>query len=739
MPSFKANNFRDQWAMIKQSIPHQTDNRRKSTQKKDLEEASKLFGYQKVKAVDGKWLYKKMKTALWDYQITAAAWMIKRELDRLEPNGGVLADAMGMGKTLMALTCVAANPPEGDDVTMFSRTTLVVVPNQSTALYWLEETERHCREPLGSYVSVYNSKDPKPLGHLRRMRLLITTYGELIRQYPSDKVISELKEKYEGNESSLGRALAQKTGFLFKQKWHRVILDEAHAIKNIASRTTKVCCALQSKHHWALSGTPLANSAEEFYPYLKFIRCHYTDCPATFKRKYMTNGKANDGFETLVSMIMYRRTMNDTFLGYRMIDLPKSKSRDIWVPLSREEEFIQETIEREYEEKTRKLEKALKLVKNAEAIDRAVTRLKLTMLTKLREAASHVFNLEKLLRGSMDIETVRRLKAGSGENSPKKPVLDQIMSSDDGKKCLEGFETGVARLRELQEPVFGGEFEWGALLDRVLNEQKVKGLTCSHCEATPPEQPVRFDPCGHYYCKRCFAEITASFFLGGPTRVVSNAQQEMQCSQTGCGQRVRERTPLETIGCIGFQSGECPDDKIIVFVQFIMTGKVLGRMLEGAGISFLYYTGALSQQQKNKALGDFAQDPTKKILISTMRCGGQSLNLTSANRVIIVDPWWNTTAEKQAFARVVRIGQKKESHLVRIMACESIDSRISDLQISKDVGIDHALQDDGHIPAVLGDEELEELLNPKSSARAAKQKSSQAKGKSAKNAATRRR
>lgn len=85
---------------------------------------------------------------------------------------------------------------------------------------------------------------------------------------------------------------------------------------------------------------------------------------------------------------------------------------------------------------------------------------------------------------------------------------------------------------------------------------------------------------------------------------------------------------------------ECPEDKIIgrffetaqlvnhggsltrtwhaVFFQFIMTGKVLGRMLESAGISFLYFTGAMSQQQKNKALADFEDDPEKKILVSEL-------------------------------------------------------------------------------------------------------------------------
>ncbi len=103
---------------------------------------------------------------------------------------------------------------------------------------------------------------------------------------------------------------------------------------------------------------------------------------------------------------------------------------------------------------------------------------------------------------------------------------------------------------------------------------------------------------------------------------------------------------------------------------------------------------------------------TLKRQVATMQSGGQSLNLTAANRVIIVDPWWNSVQEKQAFCRVVRIGQEKETHLVRVMARAAIDERIDSLQKSKDKEIDHALQDDGHIPAPIDEEALEELLRP---------------------------
>lgn len=94
-----------------------------------------------------------------------------------------------------------------------------------------------------------------------------------------------------------------------------------------------------------------------------------------------------------------------------------------------------------------------------------------------------------------------------------------------------------------------------------------------------------------------------------------------------------------------------------------------------------------------------------------MRCGGIGLNLTAANRVIIVDLWWNVVLEKQAFGRVKRMGQKKPCHLVRILTATAIDDRVEHLQVSKAEKVDYALQDDGHVPKSLNPDELKRLFS----------------------------
>jgi superfamily II DNA or RNA helicase len=158
MPDIKATTHAEQLAQIKAHIAEGCDTRRTSTQKKDLEQAMKSFGYKRVKAVDGRWmLTKTMNYQLFNYQLTAASWMCKREVCG-EPSGGLIADEMGMGKTVVSLACVSEHMAEKEDMEDYSKTTLVVVPSHEMALQWQEEIHRHCTSRLSNGVVVYTKR-----------------------------------------------------------------------------------------------------------------------------------------------------------------------------------------------------------------------------------------------------------------------------------------------------------------------------------------------------------------------------------------------------------------------------------------------------------------------------------------------------------------------------------------------------------------------------------------------------
>ena len=119
-----------------------------------------------------------------------------------------------------------------------------------------------------------------------------------------------------------------------------------------------------------------------------------------------------------------------------------------------------------------------------------------------------------------------------------------------------------------------------------------------------------------------------------------------------------------------------PNDKVIIFVQWKLMARILGRMLNAENHGFVYYTGDMNKQARVEAVKVFHDNPRVKILIAGLKCGGQGLNLTCANRVISVDLWWNHSVEQQAFGRVFRIGQLKNTYLHRMVVNHTVDSRL---------------------------------------------------------------
>ncbi|KAG5948922.1 hypothetical protein E4U53_006108 [Claviceps sorghi] len=297
MPGMSTRTHAEQLAIMCNSIPAGSDNRRKQTQKRDLKQAVKSFGHRAITAVDGDWRHRDMETALYSHQLTAASWMMERELVKAGPDGGILADEMGMGKTLMSLACVVGNPPEEADPKKVFRATLIIVPNMAVAEQWVEEAKKHLKKKIADYVMIYQAKSEQPRTILQQYWIMITTMHEVRQQFDF------FENKAMQSEPSTQRSarISKKSCQLFDLKWYRVILDEAHAIKNLNSRT---------KYRWALTGTPLSNRTTgkagtrykqnkrifrtalictEFLPYLKFIGCNIEEDVYGFKKRYVAD------------------------------------------------------------------------------------------------------------------------------------------------------------------------------------------------------------------------------------------------------------------------------------------------------------------------------------------------------------------------------------------------------------------------------------------------------------------
>ncbi|KHN98459.1 SNF2-related protein [Metarhizium album ARSEF 1941] len=494
MPDIDASTHRKQFAKLRDMIPKDADTRRTRTQRRDLKEAARLFGYKKVKAIDGKWLLKGMETALHGHQITAAAWMVKRECARAGPFGGLIADEMGMGKTITSLACVVGNPPEAEDLTTYISGTLVIVPSKIIADQWMKEVKKHCSDSVRGLVSFYYFKASSLSAAIcGSLKMVITTTKEVKDYFQRHK-----KDKLDQEE-------------ILGLNWYRIILDEAHSIKNLKSLTKQSMCTLRAKHRWALTGTPLSNAADgkanpvcsvgefeslsmssEMIPYLQFIGLKIEEAgKKAFRREYMDQNKANAKLEALISTFMYRRTKRDTFLSHQILPIPGCETHNIWVPLADEEQaiyiFVRELCssfpEGQGETEMPPSAGSSKTEQEEEKRKRKSV--------DMRRLISHPYNIERLLHQLEEECQIQDLRSRIQAVGGRQTILQQILSESDAKLSLMRYQSGLDQMGKFNKATFGGLFEFDEHLAAIQTELRIRDSWCIKCLASNPTMPRR--------------------------------------------------------------------------------------------------------------------------------------------------------------------------------------------------------------------------------------------------------
>ncbi len=121
--------------------------------------------------------------------------------------------------------------------------------------------------------------------------------------------------------------------------------------------------------------------------------------------------------------------------------------------------------------------------------------------------------------------------------------------------------------------------------------------------------------------------------------------------------------------------------KVLVFSQFTSLLALLKPHLEEQNLRYQYLDGQTNDREKR--VQDFQNDPELKIFLLSLKAGGVGLNLTAADYVFILDPWWNPAAESQAIDRAHRIGQKRKVFSYKIIAKDTVEEKILELQARK--------------------------------------------------------
>ncbi|KAL1862990.1 hypothetical protein VTK73DRAFT_6506 [Phialemonium thermophilum] len=695
-----------------------------------------------------------MKTALYHHQLIGVRWMLGREFAPGGPYGGILADQMGLGKTLEMIGTICSNKPSEEDVAANRKITLIVAPAAAIS-QWKKEIEIHCSwEPL---VFHYRSKQDIGRNMWENAHIILVSYHEVANAYPSENELKRLAGQ-DLNDEQWAKQFDNVLGELFSTEFFRVVLDEAHAIRNLRTRTSKACMHLTSKYRWVLSGTPLINSVDELYPLMRFIGAHWADDYKDFKEKFgnLDDDTVIQRLERIIPMIMLRRRVDDTFLGQPILEIPQTHPvKHLWLDLSVEERLIYRRLEDLF---TSNMKSHIRTGDFSERL-----RTYYAYLTALRQAVAHPFLLEGVMKRHFTGEDLTWLRNELQNQGGKIPLHAQLSN------WVEVTYVDKNGERQFGKGPFGYLFDMDAELQSVEEFSKNRAVICRKCYEVAV-QPHGLE-CGHAFCLEClqihYNSIpenedgdkivkcpSCRFQQEGPpvplpTPDPQQSEQKQRApvgdntdgeklvvdkltkvfgpllGKTGgkkqkrkAGKKKKQKTKRE-IGDdeLCFQpavNGPCawmheydrlwprrplvPSAKQLtvkpVFVEWRQLAAIIGRMLYEEKIKFVYYFANANTAKRNEALLAFQETEDYKIMVASVKAGGVALNLTCANRCILVDQWWNSAQERQAFGRIHRIGQKKPTHFVKILAKGTIDERLVDLQAKKDYSIKATLMDE---------------------------------------------
>ncbi|KAA1465948.1 hypothetical protein DENSPDRAFT_768153 [Dentipellis sp. KUC8613] len=595
----------------------------------------------------------RLKVTLLPFQQESLYWMRKQELG---PNGGgLLAVSMScscMGKTIQMISLLVSEP---------GKPNLVVAPTVAV-MQWRNEIAAHSD---GMNVLVWHGANRESKASaLREYDVVITTYA----------VLESCFRKQQSGFKRQGKIIKEKSA-LHTFEWNRIILDEAHNIKERATNTAKATFELQAKYRWCLSGTPLQNRVGELYSLIRFLggdpfsyyfckKCpckslhwkftdkrHCDDCGHSpmqhtcfWNNEILTpiqkNGMVGPGktafkkLRILLDRIMLRRTKlqraDDLGLPPRTVVV----RRDFFSP---EEKELYLSLFSDAKRQFSTYLDAGTLLNNYSNI--------FSLLTRMRQMACHP---------DLVIRSKNNAAAFAKENLGEATVC---------RLCNDIAEDAIqAKCRHI--------------FDRECIRQ--------YLDASIEEVPA---------CPVCHLALTIDL-EAEPLELAENTSVRQGILGRLNIDAWRSSSKIEAlVEELDSLRRQDATTKSIVFSQFVNFLDLIAFRLQRAGFVVCRLEGTMSPQARDATIQHFMKNVHVTVFLVSLKAGGVALNLTEASRVYLMDSWWNP-AVSPAMDRIHRLGQHRPVQAIKLVIEDSIESRIVQLQEKKSAMVDATLSTD---------------------------------------------
>ncbi|NXX21459.1 TTF2 factor, partial [Podargus strigoides] len=574
-----------------------------------------------------------LKVPLLLHQKQALAWLLWRESQR--PCGGILADDMGLGKTLTMIALILAQKQlktvkrkeklelwlsKNDSTVIPSHSTLIVCP-ASLIHHWRKEIDRHvgCGK-----LRVYLYHGPNREKHAKALSeydVVVTTYSLLSKEVPTSKEEGEVPA--EDHDVGTGSSPCSP---LLRIAWARVILDEAHNIKNPRVQTSIAVCKLRASTRWAVTGTPIQNNLLDMYSLLRFLRFSPFDEYKVWK--YQVDNNTKKGGERLslfTRSLLLRRTKDQLdSAGKPLVSLPQRSTQVHELKLSAEEQSVYSVL---------------------------FARSRSTLQSYLKRQEQK--NEGREYAGANPFEKVaQEFGVSQKEFLAGSQSASQVSSTVHVLSMLLRLRQCCCHLSLLKVALDQANLNSEGLSLSI--EEQLSALTLSELQTPDSKSTVYLNGTAF---KTDIFEVTKE------STKISHLLAELKAIQS-----------------------HSESQKSVVVSQWTSMLKVVAVHLQRLGLKYATLDGSVNPKQRMDVVEEFNNNPKgPQVMLVSLLAGGVGLNLTGGNHLFLLDMHWNPALEDQACDRIYRVGQQKDVVIHRFVCEGTVEEKIVQLQRRKKV------------------------------------------------------